>query len=240
MADLHAHRARRHGHRQRARAVRRDGQAGAVLDLHALDARAALPRAARGGRPPKAKLCFFFDEAHLLFDDASKALLDEIEQTARLIRSKGVGVFFVTQTPTDVPASVLAQLGNRFEHALRASRREDADNLRKTARTFPIDDVLRRRGDTDLPRHRRGLRDRALARGAFRRPLAATRLLPPDSLMAALDPAAFQADGRGEPTAGEIRHNGGSRKRARDHHRAHRGSADGGGPGGGGGRRHGD
>ena len=70
----------------------------------------ALPEA---GDLPKPKLVFFFDEAHLLFDDAAKALLDQVEQTVRLIRSKGVGVFFVTQTPTDVPSSVLAQLGNR-------------------------------------------------------------------------------------------------------------------------------
>ena len=90
------------------------------------------------GDLPKPKLCFFFDEAHLLFDDASEALLDEIEQTARLIRSKGVGVYFVTQTPTDIPPSVLAQLGNRVEHALRAFTPQDADDLHKTARTFPI------------------------------------------------------------------------------------------------------
>ena len=86
----------------------------------------------------KPKLCFFFDEAHLLFDDASKALLDQVERTARLIRSKGVGVYFVTQTPTDIPASVLAQLGNRVEHALRAFTPQDADALKKTARTFPM------------------------------------------------------------------------------------------------------
>ena len=89
------------------------------------------------GDLPKPKLCFFFDEAHLLFDDASQALLDEIERTARLIRSKGVGVYFVTQAPTDVPSSVLAQLGNRVQHALRAFTPDDADALRKTARTFP-------------------------------------------------------------------------------------------------------
>ena len=74
------------------------------------------------GDLPKPKLCFFFDEAHLLFDDASEALLEQIERTARLIRSKGVGVYFVTQTPTDVPAPVLAQLGNRVEHARARSR----------------------------------------------------------------------------------------------------------------------
>ena len=89
------------------------------------------------GDLPRPKLCFFFDEAHLLFDDASKALMDQVELTVRLIRSKGVGVYFVTQTPTDVPSSVLAQLGNRVQHALRAFTPEDADALRKTARTFP-------------------------------------------------------------------------------------------------------
>ena len=90
------------------------------------------------GDPPKPKLAFFFDEAHLLFDDASQALLDQIERTARLIRSKGVGVYFVTQAPTDVPSPVLSQLGNRIQHALRAFTPDDADALRKTARTFPV------------------------------------------------------------------------------------------------------
>ena len=68
----------------------------------------------------KPKLVFFFDEAHLLFEDASKEFLDQVAQTVRLIRSKGVGVFFVTQLPDDVPDEVLAQLGNRVQHALRA------------------------------------------------------------------------------------------------------------------------
>src|SRR5689334_533715 len=90
------------------------------------------------GDLPKPKLCFFFDEAHLLFDHASEALLEQIERTARLIRSKGVGVYFVTQAPTDVPSAVLAQLGNRVQHALRAFTPDDADALRKTARTFPV------------------------------------------------------------------------------------------------------
>ena len=97
----------------------------------------SLPEA---GDLPKPKLCFFFDEAHLLFDDASEALMDQVERTARLIRSKGVGVYFVTQAPTDVPSSVLAQLGNRVQHALRAFTPDDADALRKTARTFPMTD----------------------------------------------------------------------------------------------------
>ncbi len=89
------------------------------------------------GDVDKPKLVFFFDEAHLLFDDASKEFLDSIEQTVRLIRSKGVGVFFVTQTPKDVPSSVLAQLGNRVQHALRAFTPEDAKALRATVSTFP-------------------------------------------------------------------------------------------------------
>ena len=72
------------------------------------------------GDPDKPKLVFFFDEAHLLFDDAPKALLDKIEQVVRLIRSKGVGVYFVTQNPLDIPETVLGQLGNRVQHALRA------------------------------------------------------------------------------------------------------------------------
>src|SRR5690242_298357 len=85
----------------------------------------------------KPKLVFFFDEAHLLFDGASKAFLDAVEQTVRLIRSKGVGVFFVTQTPKDVPGDVLAQLGNRVQHALRAFTPDDAKALKATVSTFP-------------------------------------------------------------------------------------------------------
>ena len=85
----------------------------------------------------KPKLVFFFDEAHLLFDDASKAFLEQVEQVVRLIRSKGVGVYFVTQTPKDVPADVLAQLGNRVQHALRAHTPDDETALNATARTFP-------------------------------------------------------------------------------------------------------
>ena len=85
----------------------------------------------------KPKLVFFFDEAHLLFDEATKTFMDSVERTVRMIRSKGVGVYFVTQAPTDVPRSVLAQLGNRVQHALRAFTPEDADALRKTVRTYP-------------------------------------------------------------------------------------------------------
>ncbi|AEI11729.1 helicase HerA-like domain-containing protein [Cellulomonas gilvus] len=89
------------------------------------------------GDPDKPRLVFFFDEAHLLFRDASKDFLAQVTQTVRLIRSKGVGVFFVTQSPKDVPADVLAQLGSRVQHALRAYTPDDATALRAAARTFP-------------------------------------------------------------------------------------------------------
>ena len=84
----------------------------------------------------KPKLVFFFDEAHLLFNDAPKALLDRIEQVVRLIRSKGVGVFFVTQNPIDVPDKVLGQLGNRVQHALRAFTPRDQKAVAAAAQTF--------------------------------------------------------------------------------------------------------
>ena len=88
------------------------------------------------GDPPKPKLVFFFDEAHLLFNDAPKALMDKIEQVVRLIRSKGVGVYFVTQNPIDVPDKVLAQLGNRVQHALRAFTPRDQKAVAAAAETF--------------------------------------------------------------------------------------------------------
>jgi DNA helicase HerA-like ATPase len=91
----------------------------------------------------KPKLVFFFDEAHLLFDEAPKALLDKIEQVVRLIRSKGVGIYFVTQSPSDVPDSVLGQLGNRVQHALRAFTPRDQKAVRAAAQTF--------RANPDLP-----------------------------------------------------------------------------------------
>lgn len=88
------------------------------------------------GDPEKPKLVFFFDEAHLLFNDAPKALLEKIEQVVRLIRSKGVGVYFVTQSPADIPDSVLAQLGNRIQHALRAYTPKDQKALKVAAQSF--------------------------------------------------------------------------------------------------------
>ncbi|HUQ77457.1 MAG TPA: helicase HerA-like domain-containing protein [Patescibacteria group bacterium] len=144
------------------------------------------------GDLPKPKLCFFFDEAHLLFDGASDALLAQIERTARLIRSKGVGVYFVTQAPTDVPSSVLAQLGNRIQHALRAFTPDDADALRKTARTFPMTSHY----DVEKTITSLGTGEAlvtVLSPKGIPTPLAATRLLAPDSLMAALPEADLQS-----------------------------------------------
>lgn len=88
------------------------------------------------GNPDKPKLVLFFDEAHLLFDGAPKALVDKVEQVARLIRSKGVGVFFVTQNPDDIPEDILGQLGNRVQHALRAFTARDRKQLRLAAETY--------------------------------------------------------------------------------------------------------
>ncbi|MBY8974181.1 DUF853 family protein [Rhodobacteraceae bacterium NNCM2] len=88
------------------------------------------------GDPDKPKFVFFFDEAHLLFDDAPKVLIDRVEQVARLIRSKGVGVYFISQNPADVPDDILGQLGNRVQHALRAFTPRDKKALRAAAQTF--------------------------------------------------------------------------------------------------------
>ncbi|MXU66250.1 helicase HerA-like domain-containing protein [Oceanomicrobium pacificus] len=88
------------------------------------------------GDPDRPKFVFFFDEAHLLFDDAPKALLDKVEQVARLIRSKGVGVYFISQNPDDVPSDILGQLGNRLQHALRAYTPRDRKALKAAAETF--------------------------------------------------------------------------------------------------------
>lgn len=98
------------------------------------------------GDPPKPKLVFFFDEAHLLFDDTPRALLEKIEVVVRLIRSKGVGVYFVTQNPLDLPQTVLGQLGNRVQHALRAFTPRDQKAVRAAAETF------RTSGELDVAR----------------------------------------------------------------------------------------
>jgi DNA helicase HerA-like ATPase len=145
------------------------------------------------GDVEKPKLVFFFDEAHLLFDGASKAFLDAIAQTVRLIRSKGVGVFFVTQTPKDVPSDVLAQLGNRVQHALRAFTPDDAKALKATVSTFPTSETYHDLGEllTTL-----GIGEAVvtiLSENGAPTPVAWTRMRPPASLMAQLDAAQQQA-----------------------------------------------
>ena len=142
------------------------------------------------GDADKPKLVFFFDEAHLLFNGASKAFLQSITQTVRLIRSKGVGVFFVTQTPKDVPADVLAQLGSRVQHALRAFTPDDAKALKATVSTYPksgyeLGDVLTSMGIGEAV-------VTVLSDKGVPTPVAWTRLRAPQSLMAAADPAAVQ------------------------------------------------
>jgi hypothetical protein len=147
------------------------------------------------GDLPKPKLVFFFDEAHLLFDDAPKAFLDQIEQVVRLIRSKGVGVYFVTQTPKDVPDGVLAQLGNRIQHALRAHTPDDDQALNATVRTFPKTSFY----DLGETLTSLGIGEAVVtvlnARGAPT-PVVAARLIPPASRMAPLTPEELQADVR--------------------------------------------
>jgi hypothetical protein len=130
----------------------------------------------------KPKLVFFFDEAHLLFNGATKAFLDSVTQTVRLIRSKGVGVFFVTQTPKDVPADVLGQLGNRVQHALRAFTPDDAKHLRATASTFPESDFY----DLENLLTEMGIGEAAvtiLSESGVPTPVVHTRMVAPASLM---------------------------------------------------------
>ena len=144
------------------------------------------------GDVDKPGLVFFLDEAHLLFDDASEAFLDAIARTVRLIRSKGVGVFFVTQTPKDVPGEVLAQLGNRVQHALRAFTPDDAKALRATVSTFPTSTLY----DLEELLPAMGIGEAVvtvLSDNGAPTPVAWTRLRPPASLMAQLDPAQQQA-----------------------------------------------
>ncbi|MEU7552935.1 helicase HerA-like domain-containing protein [Streptomyces sp. NPDC044571] len=135
------------------------------------------------------KLVFFFDEAHLLFHGASKAFLESITQTVRLIRSKGIGVFFVTQTPKDVPADVLGQLGNRIQHALRAFTPDDAKALKATVKTFPnspydLEELLTGLGTGEAV-------ITVLSEKGVPTPVAATRLRAPQSLMGPIGPAAL-------------------------------------------------
>ncbi|MCU1629274.1 MAG: protein of unknown function hydrolase [Pseudonocardia sp.] len=141
----------------------------------------------------KPKLVFFFDEAHLLFTDASKAFLSRIEQTVKLVRSKGVGVFFCTQLPTDIPNAVLSQLGARIQHALRAFTPEDQKALSKTVKTYPISKVY----DLEEALTSLGTGEAIVTvlseRGAPT-PVAWARMRAPRSLMAAIgEPAVTEA-----------------------------------------------
>jgi uncharacterized protein len=150
------------------------------------------------GDVDKPKLVFFFDEAHLLFKDASGAFLDAIAQTVRLVRSKGVGVFFVTQSPTDVPDEVLAQLGSRVQHQLRAHTPNDAKALKQTVNTYPTS------GYPDLGAviTSLGIGEAIVTvmneKGAPT-PVAWTRLRAPESLMAAAETAAMEAQVKASP-----------------------------------------
>jgi DNA helicase HerA-like ATPase len=141
---------------------------------------------------------FFFDEAHLLFTDASKAFLEQVEQTVKLIRSRGVGVFFCTQLPTDVPNDVLSQLGARIQHALRAFTPDDQKALTKTVRTYPKTDVY----DLASALTSLGIGEAVITvlseRGAPT-PVAWTRLRSPRSLMAAIGDGAISAAAKSSP-----------------------------------------
>ena len=144
------------------------------------------------GDPEKPSLVFFFDEAHLLFADASKDFLRAITQTVRLIRSKGVGVFFVTQSPTDVPDEILAQLGSRVQHQLRAATPNDAKALKATVNTYPTSSYE----DLGTVILSLGIGEAVVTvmneRGAPT-PVAWTRLRAPESRMGPADPAAMTA-----------------------------------------------
>jgi uncharacterized protein len=155
----------------------------------------ALPEVGDLDRP---KLVFFFDEAHLLFDGASKAFVDQVQRTVRLIRSKGVGVFFITQLPQDLPDEVLAQLGNRVQHALRAITPKDAAAIDKTVQTYPITKVY----DLASALTSLGVGEAVvtvLSPTGVPTPVAWTRLYPPASRMAPADPATVQRVLSGSP-----------------------------------------
>ncbi|OBA88642.1 ATPase [Mycobacteriaceae bacterium 1482268.1] len=150
----------------------------------------------------KPKLVFFFDEAHLLFTDASKAFLEQVEQTVKLIRSKGVGVFFCTQLPTDVPNEVLSQLGARIQHALRAFTPDDQKALTKTVRTYPKTTVY----DLESALTSLGIGEAVvtvLSEKGAPTPVAWTRMRAPRSLMGAIGPDAIKAAAQASPLQAE-------------------------------------
>ena len=194
--------------------LRVDGRATAIISLLELGDQAARPvlfstflmwvladlftTLPEVGDVDKPKLVFFFDEAHLLFTDASKAFLEQVEQTVKLIRSRGVGVFFCTQLPTDMPNDVLSQLGARIQHALRAFTPDDQKALTKTVRTYPKTDVY----DLASALTSLGIGEAVVTvlseRGAPT-PVAWTRLRSPRSLMAAIGNDAISAAAKSSP-----------------------------------------
>lgn len=150
------------------------------------------------GDVDKPKLVFIFDEAHLLFTDASKAFLEQVEQTVKLIRSKGVGVFFCTQLPTDIPNDVLSQLGARIQHALRAFTPDDQKALTKTVRTYPKTGVY----DLEKALTSLGIGEAivtVLSEVGAPTPVAWTRLRAPRSLMGAIGDDAIKAAAAASP-----------------------------------------
>ncbi len=144
------------------------------------------------GDPDKPKLVFFFDEAHLLFKDAPKALLDKVEQVVRLIRSKGVGVYFISQSPADIPDNVLGQLGNRVQHALRAYTPNDQKAVRAAARSFRANPAF----DTEAAIQELETGEALVSfldhKGAPQ-PVERAFILPPESQIGPLDTAARKA-----------------------------------------------
>jgi DNA helicase HerA-like ATPase len=146
----------------------------------------------------KPKLVFFFEEAHLLFKDASKAFLAQLEQTVKLIRSKGVGVFFCTQLPTDVPNAVLSQLGARIQHALRAFTPDDEQALTKTVRTYPKTEFYDLKADLTSLGIGEAIVTVLSERGAPT-PVAWTRLRSPRSLMDTIGPDQIKAAAQASP-----------------------------------------
>jgi DNA helicase HerA-like ATPase len=140
----------------------------------------------------KPKLVFFFDEAHLLFKDAPKAFMDQIDQIIRLIRSKGVGVFFCTQVSQDVPANVLAQLGNRVHHVIRAFTPNDVKALKETIKSFPKSEYY----DMEQQFTQLGTGQAfitVLNEKGIPTETVVTHLAPPSSLMGPLTPQEYQA-----------------------------------------------
>jgi DNA helicase HerA-like ATPase len=154
------------------------------------------------GDPPKPKLVFFFDEAHLLFDDAPKALVDKVEQVVKLVRSKGVGVYFVTQNPIDIPDAVLSQLSNRVQHALRAYTPRDQKAVKVAAETFRTNPAF----STEEVITQLGIGEAlvsVLEDGGVPSVVSRTLIRPPSSRVGAITPEERQAVMSGSPVGAQ-------------------------------------